>query len=893
MPGPTGNQPSSLKSPVPVSSGTPPEAQSIEFKDPLDVNADRAPSSDINADDIADDLGVDPISMPTFDPSVPYDASGVLSNIQKAIDIEDLSDDIPIVAEGGSGASEMLPNGELNPFFGKKIESNILGKKLKVEADGSVEIFDKKKKSYRPLSEGELQFFGRVYENRKNMLGNVMSSLPGLVPGYGKMAMGLKIAGSGSASVAGDVVSNLLRYNNESDYVLRRALQVSDDDEFETMKNANTYWRAGMSMGAESIGQGLGAAAGRVSKKSKNLEALLPSVEQAAETQETAARLGIHLTPAEAASGLPGLQFAGEIGVPEIKSLSTPAQLAIMRGSSSPGDAIAFEVWNQSRTNKAIEAFDKLSTEITGSHSGKGPLDLEISQIGKQTPEGIVYSPENQNVFDRIKEKQLKEVGQYRQELRNIGLQRQFIDPVPILAEAEASIKPLLPTGNVDIGNGRVGSYINQDGTVNWPLVLTNKQIASGPNQAYRAVINQVSNMRKMVERIPGGLDRLKKLSREPVFSGEQQFSQNQYQGLGGPDSLPNMKGAQSLDRPVGLQATRNTNLFAPAGEEFAGSTNQVQMSLPGKEMKVTPRELLYVNENLPGVRETSLTFDQITALTDSLQDLAYSKNMEGTFAGVLKRMADVSRKLEGEAAKQIADRNGRPMLAKAYEDANQRASKAINAASSIGAMVNANPEAIGPIIFSSPSRLKMAMSVMNDSQINQLKANVIESAKFGNIQKLNGSTMMKMDPSAIKSELFGSASKMASSKVLFGASEANQLKSLLEVMERIPGNEAPIGAQMGGIQKGLAVMKAMKGSYAYGEKLFADLLTSRPELKDIVMGQVRQISTQLESKAAKLAQKAAFNEKYVKPAVSRAGSVINMSTAIPGIYDSRTKKEE
>lgn len=839
MPGPTGSQPSKLKSPVPETQGSPPVAQSIKFNTPLEIGGREPASEDLGA--LLDDYGMegdgitnmvpDP-GMASF-PSVGSTPGSIVQDLPSSWD--DIFKDETQAVEDGAGVMDFFPDGTPNPFYNEQVEGEVGGIKVRVLADGTPEVFDKGSKKYRPPTNGERNYLKQLRSAKVKLLGDAGAVGAGifgaLVPVGAVSGVAARAALEGGLSAAGsaggDLYTKYLLSDNKEDYLLRRAGGIPDSEAFEELSLTNIGTRAGIS---GVLGGALGAGSAALSKSAsksasrvKALEELKPSIAQAKEIQERAKSLGIQLSPSEAASGMPELQFADQLGVDEVKSLATPAQLAIMKGTTTPEQAISYYKWNQARLEKALQVWDEASASLSGRFAGKAPSELPITQMGSRDKStgGISNSiaGATENVFDRIKSKHLDEVVTLRNEIRSLGPDRQLVDPVPIIAEIEGAVRPHLPKGPVDLGGGRVGRYVNQDGSVNWNLVFSNKEMSNGHSTAYREVLNSAKRIMDKVRRLPGGLDRLKKMASN---TGQSEWVSSK--GVGAAPSE-----------------------FEP--------------------------KLAFVNEEVPGGRSSALTFDEVVALTDSLQDLAYSKNMEGSFANVLKAMADTSRKLEGEAASQLARGSGRSSLATAYEDANARASKAISAAQSLREMVNANPEAMGPALYGNSSRLKTAIEVMNDSEIRQLRSLVLDAANFGNITKSpSASAPVGLNVEEIKSQLFGSPGKIDSANVLFGEGDANRLRSILDIMERIPDPEGPASrsmaaARIGGYKGALNAFRAMKGGHQYVPELFERKLSQDPDIADIIMPQVRNIEVALESAAKREAEKAAFFKKAARAA--------------------------
>lgn len=906
MPGPTGMQPSKLKSPVPEMSAPTPQGESIEFKTPLEIGGREPASEDLGA--LLDDYGIegDITGMVPSPGSVSFPSQfGKPGSIVEdtPVSVDEIFADDTLAVEDGSGAMPVFEDGTPNFWYGKEAESTIGGIKTRVSKDGIPEVYDTGLKKYRPPTEGEKAYFGQLRSGKLKLLGDASAVGAGigaaLIPGGLLTRIAIEGGAGALGSIGGDLISREALINGKEDYMLRRLSGINDSEAFAELSASNIGTRAAISGGIGALGGAVaGGAAVFASKKAaqaKALNQLKPSLKQAQEIQEMAKSLGIQLSPSEAATGIPQLQFADQLGVDEIKSIATPAQLALMEGTSSPGDAIAFYNWNQARLDKAMNVWDEVSASLGGRFSGKAPSELPITKMGSYDKATKGISPSvsgaQDNIFDRIKQKHLEEVSNLRTEIRNLAPERQLVDPIPVIAEVESSIRPLLPKGSFDLGGGKVGRYVEADGSVNWDMVLSNKDIASGDSDAYKAVLNSVRRIRNKVSRLPGGLDRLKQMRRRNIFDqGESSIQKNIYQGVAGPDGLPNMKGNLSLDRQSPINATKNTSLFSPQGFEGAGQVaSDVQMTLPGKSYQPSPPQLALLNENPIGSREGMLTFDEVVALTDSLQDLAYSKKMEGTFAGVLKSMADASRKLEGQAASQIAKSANRKSLAVAYEDANMRASKAINSAQTLKQMINENPEAMGPALYGNSSRLKTALDVMNDSEVQQLRSLVINSANFGNITKSGSrSTPVGLNAQKIKEQLFGSPSQIESANALFGEGDASRLKSILDIIDRIPPPSAPTGSRLGPMQAAVNAYKGMKYGHGYVPDLFEKALSRDPDIADIVMPQVRDISVALEKAAEKASKQAAFLKKVSKGARFTAPAL----QSVPTIYNqTRSRK--
>lgn len=421
------------------------------------------------------------------------------------------------------------------------------------------------------------------------------------------------------------------------------------------------------------------------------------------------------------------------------------------------------------------------------------------------------------NFADRVENNMHQNLSANRSAVSALAKDRQF-DPSPIVNSFESSIKSLLP-----INKG----IVKPDGSVSMQAFMDTAKQQGYSDQSLSKFASSYFDLKNAISR-----------------------------------------DAPGLSTPMGGQ---DPGSFQPA----TGS----QMYNPSVPQDPTASALIPHGE--AGDAQAGITFKQLTAFTDRIQDLAFSNGKDTQFTRALGNAATAAKGLEDDVTAQMFKENGQASMAQRVINQKESYSSLVGDLRQVSNLVSQNPDNAARIVFNAPlSTVKRVLPALSDQQRQEIAGSLLMNSAYEDISKVPATNMISsVNADSIRSQFFGTQEARAKSELIFGDA-APDLENILHTARMIQG---PAGASEKASTNGaLSILRVIPRMMTKGVPLdklgvvLNSVFSDNPTAKEIINTSLSDMIVKQEQalgKSMRSAKTAAATARFFNSAPVRAGA--------------------
>ena len=671
-----------------------------------------------------------PISAPTSQPQPqrtlanaqanPKDIASELGGIDPKM-MDDLNAGPPSAPGAATGGS----------FDGKMVTGDFLGAPARVTENGIPQIWNSRKKIWDSVGDGEgdkmlRQIAKGVYGAVESIPETAVSVGASLVPGGGALmgAARMGIAGATAyicrATGLSEALVNKL-YNPTNLYILKK---------FAGVEGSPSALAVGLTTAA---GQGLGellggrsaSAAAQAEEKAQADSSVYDILQQGKPLEKAAQDAGLPLRGTQVLGNLPGGGDAASL------------EQGMASGKFGPVNQTQIQLANQNQAQAIGNAIQRVTDKVAPG------MDFDNLDINKVSGVG----GQRLNFLDRTIKAQQADLSANRAAVSELARDRQW-DAGQFQATLDNEVKSKL---------GYIKGITNADGSLNLEAFYKAGKAEGYQDKDLGNFVNMYASVKnataRQAEALSQNLTPASSLSPEvDAAAGSQMSTGGTPLNLRPRDPSGNMRSVQQLgDISNGQASVPSTELLIPGGQA--------------------------------GDAQAGLTFKQISAFTDRIQDLAYSNSKDTQFSQALKNAAASSKGLEDDITSQVFKENGNSSMAQRIIDQKEKYSGVIDDLRQVSNAVSQNPDNAAKIIFNQPvSRIKNILPALSDQHKSEIAGSLLTNAAYEDISTLHGSSLVTgVNADSIMNQFFGTREAAQKSEMIFGAA-APDLKNILGI---------------------------------------------------------------------------------------------------------------
>lgn len=331
---------------------------------------------------------------------------------------------------------------------------------------------------------------------------------------------------------------------------------------------------------------------------------------------------------------------------------------------------------------------------------------------------------------------------------------------------------------------------------------------------------------------------------------------------------------ASALSQEIGAPQPGQNSTMGPA---FNPGTPQI------------PSSSALIPQGKAGDAVAGITFKQLSAFTDRVQDMAFANGKDTQFTRAIGKVASAAKGMEDDVTSQLFKENGQEAMAQRVINQKESYAATIGDLRTVSQNVSMNPDNAARIVFNSPlSTIKRVLPALSDQNRREIAGSLLLNSAYEDISKIPATNMISsVNADSIRNQFFGTAEARAKSDLIFGDASPD-IENILHVARMVQGAGTGSSEQaaMSGAGKILKIIPRMMTKGVPLDKLgvllnsvFSDNPTAKDiintSLSDMIVKQENNLSSSVRSAKTASAYSSLFNNPVSKTGGSAASNFI------------------